>query len=405
MARLRRSNPIRDNLKGILIGSAAALVVAAACWFFLGRGSDKDVSSTTTPIDNFPYTSPWAEYPTELPPPHVLVEVDETYYNDSVEGATPTAMFQRVTGNLSASDDVDFYSFTIDVPGSVNFSFSFDGSDNGYTYLWNAAVYGTDGWTELNSGGIPSKKGEAVTFSAHDLTPGTYFLKISRASGGNPFMNGYSDTNYHIAFLPECAEHASVTQVLTVAPTCSQAGELTSVCNICDMVLDPEPLEPLDHIWSTWETVEELSLHSLLGKRSRMCAIGGEMETETLLFHIQDRDQNADEGNILGDIWAFISNHPVIVGIIVFFVVVAIFGKKDDDGIGVKSYGSSGAHSGYHEPDVFNASEYVRRNCKSQIYGLVSDRDIETIERDSDLSWEEKEEAKTELERQARRYY
>ena len=338
MARLRRSNPIRDNLKGIIIGFSAALLVAATVWFFLGRDSEKNVSPTTTLVDSVPYISPWAEYPTELPPPHELLDVDETYYNGSVDGATPVAMFQRVTGNLSASDDVDFYSFTIDVPGSVNFSFSFDGSDHGYTYLWDAAVYGTDGWTVLKSGSIPSKENEKVTFSAPDLMPGTYFLKISRASGGNPFMNGYSDTNYHIAFQPECAEHVSVTQVLTVAPTCSQAGELTSMCNICDMVLDPEPLEPLDHIWSEWKTVEEISLHSPLGKRSRTCAIGGETETETLLFHIKDRNQNADEGNMLGDLWALISSHPVIVGVILFFIFVAIFGEKD--------HGSSDAYSG-----------------------------------------------------------
>ena len=307
MARLVRSNPIRDNITGILIGSSAALVVAAAVWFFLGRGGEKDVPPTTTLenvyicsscgkeyVNDFPYIPPWTEYPTELPPPHELVEVGETYYNGSVDGATPVAMFQRVTGNLSASDDMDFYSFTVEVPGSVNFSFSFDGSDHGYTYLWDATVYGTNGWTVLMFGSIPSKENQEVTFSAPDLTPGTYYLKISRASGGNPFMNGYSDTNYHIAFLPECAEHVSVTQVLTIAPTCSQAGEFTSVCNICDMVLDPEPIEPLDHIWSTWKTLEEISIHSLSGKCSRTCALCGETETDSLRAHRQELDQRAD---------------------------------------------------------------------------------------------------------------
>ena len=84
--------------------------------------------------------------------------------------------------------------------------------------------------------------------------------------------------------------------------------------------------------------MEEISLHSPLGKRSRTCAIGGETETETLLFHIKDRDQNADEGNMLGDLWALISSHPVIVGVILLFIFVAIFGEKD--------HGSSGAYSG-----------------------------------------------------------
>lgn len=246
-------------------------------------------------IDQFPYTAPWEEYPTEVTF-HEIIEVGETYRNGSIGRATPVAMFQRVTGNLASRDDVDFFSFTLDVPGRVDFCFSYDGSSGGYTYLWEGVVYGTDGTTALNSENVPIKEGEEVHFGTgeSDLEPGTYYLKISVASGGNPLMSGYSDTDYHITFRPKCKEHTSVTQFLTAAPTCSKEGKLTTICNMCDEQISTESLEPLDHIWSTWKTVEKISLSSFLGERSRICALCGETETSSLLFHLLDGAPKTD---------------------------------------------------------------------------------------------------------------
>lgn len=56
-------------------------------------------------------------------------------------------------------------------------------------------------------------------------------------------------------------------------------------------------------------------------------------------------------------------------------------------------------------PVVFDPSDYVHENCTSQIYGLVTERDLEAIERDPYLTYEQKEEAKRELEHQATMYY
>lgn len=309
MAKFKRSNFFQDNIQSILLGSAITLAVFAVVWFLWGRNAGENGSQAQETegdvyvcggcgkeyINQFPYTSPWVEYPTELPA-HEIVDMEETSYNDAIDGATPVVMFQRVTGNLSSRDDKDFYRFTIDVAGSVRFYFSFDGSSHGYTYLWDGTVYGIDGTTVLNSGVIPIKEGEEVTFGTgeSDLEPGTYYLMISVASGGNPFMNGYSDTDYHITFRPKCTEHTSLTQTLTAAPTCFQAGELITVCNMCGEQISVEVLESLDHIWSIWKLVEESFFSSIWGNYSRVCALCGEEEIDTLLLHFLDGGPKTD---------------------------------------------------------------------------------------------------------------
>lgn len=55
--------------------------------------------------------------------------------------------------------------------------------------------------------------------------------------------------------------------------------------------------------------------------------------------------------------------------------------------------------------DDFNASQYVRDNCSNYIYGLTSDKDITTIQNDSNLTFEQKQEATQELERLSSLYY
>lgn len=243
-------------------------------------------------VNQFPYLSPWAGYPTVLPS-RDIVNVEETASNDSISEAMPVDMFQRVTGNLSSRDDMDFYRFTIDQTGNVSFYFSFDGS-TGYTYLWDAAIYGTDGVTVLRSGSIPIQQGLEVDFDMGEVSfaPGTYYLEILAASGWNPFI-GYADTNYHITFRPQCTEHLSVTPILTAEPTCFHTGELTTVCDRCDEVISTESLDPINHIWSTWKLEEENVLSPILGNYSRVCALCGEKETDTLLFHFIDTHPKA----------------------------------------------------------------------------------------------------------------
>ena len=300
------------------MGLVLSLAIIAAIWFLFGRNDEKNASTTPVIqgdvyicsgcgkqyIDQFPFASPWAEYPTGFSPIKYEYIGRETSYNGSIKGATSVGMYQGVTGNLSVRDDVDFYRFGVDVPGSVHFYFTFDGSSSGYAYLWQATIYGTDGSTELISGQIATNEceerhfiisdsngqvtdetAEVASFGVSNLEPGTYYLKISVAAGGNPFLNGYSDADYHIFFKPECAEHTSVIRTLTATPTCSQPGELVNVCEICGDIVSTEALEPLGHIWSMWKPVKENLFNPIFGDYNRVCALCDEKETDTLLFH------------------------------------------------------------------------------------------------------------------------
>lgn len=70
------------------------------------------------------------------------------------------------------------------------------------------------------------------------------------------------------------------------------------------------------------------------------------------------------------------------------------------------SYGSAGSidYGGYSDT-FFDPKSYVDRNCHNQIYGIVSATDIDTIDNDPNLTFEEKEATKSELRHQADIYY
>lgn len=305
MIRAKKYDSIRDAAKRLLLLAVLLAAAGAAAWFFLGREKEEDAPEVSGDVyicggcgkeyvDRFPCVSPWAGYPTEVTPVAVSDIGRETYRNGSFSGATPAGMYQYVTGNLASRDDLDVYRLTAEASG-VSFTFSFEGSTNGYTYLWDAAVYGADGETQLLSGQIPLKENGETTFGVTGLEPGTgCYLVISRASGGNPFLNGFSDADYHICFLPICGEHGPLTEVLTAAPTCFQPGELTTVCDTCGTVVSTEALEPLEHIWSEYRLTEENFFSPLWGSYSRTCALCGGEETGTVLFHCLRKDPKPD---------------------------------------------------------------------------------------------------------------
>lgn len=321
MIRTKKKASILPYIGGCVL---SVVVVTAACLYFGKVSRESTPSTPEIPgdvyicsgcgkeyINQFPYTSPWEGYPTEFPPTYIkFVDIEggisydgsievvnigrETSNNGSIDGATPVNMYQYVTGNLSSRDDVDFYRFTVDVSGGVGFLISVDGNSGGYTHLWDVVIYGTDDVTELWawSGSIEDNKQAIMGIS--NLEPGKYYLKISFATDGNTFVNGYADSDYHICFLPACAEHTNVTTVLTATPTCSQTGELMTKCNTCDLIVSKETLEPLDHIWSKWKPVEENFISSIWGSYSRVCALCGEEETSTLWFHFLDEKPKLD---------------------------------------------------------------------------------------------------------------
>lgn len=57
---------------------------------------------------------------------------------------------------------------------------------------------------------------------------------------------------------------------------------------------------------------------------------------------------------------------------------------------------TGGFSSGYSDTQPFSASDYVRSNCHSYIYGIVSTDEIKAIDNDPNLSYEQKAAAKSE---------
>lgn len=240
-------------------------------------------------IGYFPITD---EEPLSVYTKRQITQASEAEDNDSIAGATNIPAFSWMTGNLSIQEDVDFYSFTVNTAGTVELEFSGSGQSS-YMYTWEVTIYGTDGVTVLKSGTVESK--EAVSnYSIPEITdPGTYYLRITVSKSLNPFLNGYSDEDYHIAFTSVCTVHPSETKYTIKQPTCTQPGERISVCDECDTIVSTEEIEASGHIWSEWMRVKGDTGLAFIGEESRTCARCGETETEISLAHHEKKTTEA----------------------------------------------------------------------------------------------------------------
>lgn len=202
-----------------------------------------------------------------------IEERAETEDNNNVDSAAEIPLNTKMSGNLTDTSDIDFYKVTIKSPGNIKFKFVHDA--NIYSYHWNATVYDVDKTTVLNEGYINSDE-----FGCSDLAAGTYYLKISPISGGNPLLNQFSNEKYYLTFVPECAEHTEKTQYFSEIPTCLKSTEITTVCDCCGMVVSTESKDPLEHSWSEWKIAKQSSAWSL-GENTRTCISCNEQQSET----------------------------------------------------------------------------------------------------------------------------
>lgn len=203
--------------------------------------------------------------------------VDESEKNGSIKKATEVSLFSTVVGNLASKQDVDCFSFTVAVKTDMKFHFSHQAD---VTHIhWDACIYGTDGDTVLNDGYIVSE--ETSEFGVSDLEPGTYYLKISNASGINPSKFSFSDAQYTITFIPHCVEHLNCTPYIQTRPTCTESGEMIYVCDDCRETVSQEKLEPLGHNWGKWAVRKEAKWNQI-GERIRICSVCKETESESI---------------------------------------------------------------------------------------------------------------------------
>jgi hypothetical protein len=206
-------------------------------------------------------------------------EKKESKKNGSLKNAMELPMFTRVTGNLSSTDDVDCYKVTMAADGKLLFRFTHEGNE--YSYHWDATIYDTDQTTVLNEGYIDKDE-----FGTAELPAGTYYLKISAISGGNPILNQYSDADYHLQFAPVCTNHGETAQYFSEVPSCTQSVEIKTVCKHCGAVVAVEPLGALEHRWSEWEIIMNHS-SKFSGKKIRVCA-GCNLKEEKNYFRLFD---------------------------------------------------------------------------------------------------------------------
>lgn len=202
-----------------------------------------------------------------------IAERSETEDNNNIDGAVEIPLNTKMSGNLTDTSDVDFYKVTIQAAGKIKFKFAHDA--NIYSYHWTATVYDVDKTTILNEGYINTDE-----FGCSDLSAGTYYLKISPVSGGNPILNQFSDEKYYLTFAPECKEHTDKSQYFSEIPTCLKATDITTVCNCCGMVVSTESQDPLEHSWSEWKITKQSSAWSL-GEKTRTCISCSEKQSET----------------------------------------------------------------------------------------------------------------------------
>lgn len=101
----------------------------------------------------------------------------------------------------------------------------------------------------------------------------------------------------------------------------------------------------------------------------------------------------------------------VILFIVIRFIVMRfiVFNRSrkpsnSDNSYSSKSSHSSGGTACNWETTTFDPSRYIARKGFRYSSGVVSSKDIDTIEGDHDLTFEEKEDVKRELENRARNF-
>jgi len=116
---------------------------------------------------------------------------NESESNDSKDNATAIAVNSITYGNLSKSNDVDWYKFTVSQNGYFSVSFSHTTLDNSRTY-WVFRLYDSSGSSYID--GVSSSYSvygnSDITTNTYGVKAGTYYIKITD--------DYYSDAQYSI---------------------------------------------------------------------------------------------------------------------------------------------------------------------------------------------------------------
>ena len=250
--------------------------------------------------------------------------------NNKKSKANEIALGGSITGRLSSEKDVDWYKFKALGDGKLLFEFTPETSSV-YAYCWYATVYDSDGKKVLKEGALSGK--EASKFSISDVKENTYYLKISRISGGNPLTNGFSKDNYSISVSFECTSHAALLPwEITTAAGCASEGERVQKCSLCGKAVVNEVIPKLSHEFNEWSITKEASMFNI-GEKKHSCVLCGKVLTEAYLA--------------TSTIILLIACGVLVLALIIFAIIKKVREEKSYSSSYRSSYsGSSSSYSG-----------------------------------------------------------
>ena len=206
--------------------------------------------------------------------------VMEKEKNNKLKNANEIKMGGSITAKLSSDSDVDWFKFKTPSDGDIMFNFTHE-ADGVYAYYWYATVYSSDKKTVLNEGSLSGK--EPSDFSVSKVKKGTYYLKISRISGGNPLTNGFTKAEYTVSVTSKCSTHGELLAFEnSVEPTCFEPGEKVQKCSVCSAVVVTEKVNALGHSYNDWSIEEEAGIVNL-GYKTRTCVLCGDKDSEMFM--------------------------------------------------------------------------------------------------------------------------
>ncbi len=105
-------------------------------------------------------------------------QVTETEPNNKSTAATAVLVNQEVTGTLSERSDIDWYKFTIDEPGAISISYSYEATNRSWKG-WNTYLYSDPEEKKCYiSYTLKGGDGSLVSTESLNVPAGTYYLKI-----------------------------------------------------------------------------------------------------------------------------------------------------------------------------------------------------------------------------------
>lgn len=296
--------------------------------------------------------------------------INEKENNNKLKKANSLEIGKTMVAKLSKESDVDYFKLTTTVTGDILFHFSHE-ADGVYSYYWYVQVLNSDNEV-LNEGTLSGR--EATDFSVKAVPSGKYYLKISRISGGNPLVNGFTTAPYMISYKTKCLTHGELNDwEFSKEPSCHNDGERIRTCSVCNDIVVTESIEKLQHSFTDWSVVTKAELFQN-GENKRTCMLCGDIETEKT---VAQQTTIAIYGAI---------------ALVIILIIVAIVnhskskksysytGNRNSSSSYGSSYSGSSSYSSDYSSSSYNNSSYSSDSSLDDYYPYTSNTPTGTVQ-------------------------